>query len=110
MAFCKACGQEIGTATFCPKCGANQSSAVAPSAAPAANPTEGLAENVAGLLCYAVGFITGIVFFLIDKRPFVKFHAAQSIVVLAFAKAIRVWRSSISSTTADATSTSALKP
>jgi uncharacterized membrane protein len=81
MAFCKACGQEIGTATFCPKCGANQSSAVAPSAAPAANPTEGLAENVAGLLCYAVGFVTGIVFFLIDKRPFVKFHAAQSIVV-----------------------------
>jgi uncharacterized membrane protein len=81
MAFCKACGQEIGTATFCPKCGANQSSAVASSAAPAANPTEGLAENVAGLLCYAVGFVTGIVFFLIDKRPFVKFHAAQSIVV-----------------------------
>jgi uncharacterized membrane protein len=81
MAFCKACGQEIGTATFCPKCGANQSSAVAPSAAPAANPTEGLAENVAGLLCYAVGFITGIIFFLIDKRPFVKFHAAQSMVV-----------------------------
>jgi uncharacterized membrane protein len=81
MAFCKACGQEIGIATFCPKCGANQSSAVAPSAAPAANPTEGLAENVAGLLCYAVGFVTGIVFFLIDKRPFVKFHAAQSIVV-----------------------------
>src|SRR5208283_3383037 len=44
MAFCKACGQEIGTAGFCPKCGANQASAVAPSAAPAANPTEGLAE------------------------------------------------------------------
>ncbi|HKM83427.1 MAG TPA: DUF4870 domain-containing protein [Candidatus Acidoferrum sp.] len=81
MPFCTACGQEVGTATFCPKCGANQSSAVTPSPAPAANPTEGLAENVAGLLCYAVGFITGIIFFLIDKRPFVRFHAAQSIVV-----------------------------
>jgi uncharacterized membrane protein len=81
MAFCKACGQEIGTATFCPKCGANQSGVATPTAAPAASPTEGLQENVAGLLCYVLGFITGIIFLLIDKRPFVKFHAAQSIVV-----------------------------
>lgn len=41
----------------------------------------GLDENVAGLLCYVLGWITGIIFLLIDKRPFVKFHAAQSIVV-----------------------------
>ncbi len=81
MPFCTACGQEVGTATFCPKCGANQSSAATPSPAPAANPAEGLAENVAGLLSYVGFFITGIIFFLIDKRPFVKFHAAQSIVV-----------------------------
>jgi uncharacterized membrane protein len=40
-----------------------------------------MAENVAGLLCYVLGWITGIIFFLIDKRPFVRFHAAQSIVV-----------------------------
>ena len=55
MAFCKACGQEIGAATFCPKCGASQGTAAAPAAvpaAPAASPTEGLQENVAGLLCY----------------------------------------------------------
>ena len=38
-------------------------------------------ENIAGLLCYVGGWITGLVFFLIDKRPFVRFHAAQSIVV-----------------------------
>jgi uncharacterized membrane protein len=37
-------------------------------------------ENVAGLLCYALGWITGLIFFLIDKRPFVRFHAAQSLV------------------------------
>ncbi|MFI5097019.1 MAG: DUF4870 domain-containing protein [Candidatus Acidiferrales bacterium] len=81
MPFCKACGQEIGTATFCPKCGANQSSAVAPSAAPAANPTEGLQENVAGLLCYApvIGWIVALVLLLIDKRKFVKFHAVQAL-------------------------------
>lgn len=41
----------------------------------------GLAENVAGLLCYVAGWITGLIFFLIDKRPFVRFHAAQSLVL-----------------------------
>jgi uncharacterized membrane protein len=41
----------------------------------------GLAENVAGLLCYVLGWVTGLVFFLIDKRPFVRFHAAQAMVV-----------------------------
>jgi uncharacterized membrane protein len=43
--------------------------------------TTGLQENVAGLLCYLLGWLTGIIFLLIDKRPFVRFHAAQSIVV-----------------------------
>ncbi len=90
MAFCKACGQEIGTATFCPKCGANQSATAAPAAAPAASPTEGLQENVAGLLCYVLGWLTGIIFLLIDKRPFVKFHAAQSIVVFGGLTVIRI--------------------
>ncbi len=41
--------------------------------------TSGMEENVAGLLCYILGWVTGLIFFLIDKRPFVKFHAAQSI-------------------------------
>jgi uncharacterized membrane protein len=41
----------------------------------------GLAENVAGLLCYVLGWITGLIFLFIDKRPFVRFHAAQSVVV-----------------------------
>jgi uncharacterized membrane protein len=41
----------------------------------------GMSENVAGLLCYVLGWLTGIIFYLIDKRPFVRFHAAQSIVV-----------------------------
>lgn len=42
----------------------------------------GLTKNVAGALAYVLGPITGIVFFIIDKDPFVRFHAAQSIVVL----------------------------
>lgn len=40
----------------------------------------GLSEKVAGLLCYVLGWITGLIFLLIDKRPFVRFHAAQSVI------------------------------
>jgi len=90
MAFCKACGQDIGAANFCPKCGASQSASAAPVPAASAPSTEGLAENVAGLLCYVLGWLTGIIFLLIDKRPFVKFHAAQSIVVFGGLTVIRI--------------------
>jgi uncharacterized membrane protein len=39
----------------------------------------GLDENVAGFLCYLLGFITGIVFLVVEKESsFVKFHARQS--------------------------------
>ena len=39
----------------------------------------GLDENVAGFLCYLLGFITGIVFLIVEKKSrFVKFHAMQS--------------------------------
>lgn len=41
----------------------------------------GLTENIAGLLCYALGFVTGIIFILIEKEnKFVRFHAMQSII------------------------------
>ena len=79
MAFCKSCGQDVGTAAFCPKCGASQGPAASPAMAPAVSPTEGLQENVAGLLCYIAGWISGLIFLLIDRRPFVRFHAVQSI-------------------------------
>ena len=39
----------------------------------------GLEENVAGFLCYLLGFVTGIVFLVVEKKSsFVKFHAKQS--------------------------------
>lgn len=42
----------------------------------------GLDPKVAGLLCYLVGFVTGIIFLVIEKENrFVKFHAMQSIIV-----------------------------
>ena len=85
MAFCGSCGADAGGPAFCPKCrapqGAVQGGAVAaPAGGPAAaSATAGMEENVAGLLSYILGWITGLIFLLIDKRPFVKFHAAQSI-------------------------------
>ena len=80
MAFCGKCGGEVAAgAGFCPKCGEAQSGgAVAQSTQSAQS---GMSENVAGFLCYLLGWITGLIFFLIDKRPFVRFHAAQSMVV-----------------------------
>jgi uncharacterized membrane protein len=42
----------------------------------------GLEQNVAGLLCYLVGWVTGLIFLLIEKENrFVRFHAMQSIAV-----------------------------
>ncbi|MGA8143366.1 MAG: DUF4870 domain-containing protein [Candidatus Acidiferrales bacterium] len=76
MPHCTKCGAAMAdNAGFCPACGAPQGASVAV----AATSDSGLAENVAGMLCYLVGWITGLIFLLIDKRPFVRFHAAQSI-------------------------------
>ncbi len=44
----------------------------------------GMDENIAGLLCYLAGFITGIIFILMEKESrFVRYHAIQSIIVSA---------------------------
>jgi uncharacterized membrane protein len=42
----------------------------------------GMQANIAGLLCYVLGWISGLVFFLIEKEnKFVRFHAMQSMIV-----------------------------
>jgi uncharacterized membrane protein len=55
----------------------------------------GLQPNVAGLLCYLGGWISGIVFLVIEqKNKFVRFHALQSIVTfgaLTVAGALLGW-------------------
>ena len=40
-----------------------------------------LPNNVAGALSYVLGPVTGVVFLIIGKGKFVRFHAMQSIVV-----------------------------
>jgi uncharacterized membrane protein len=42
----------------------------------------GLEENVAGLLCYVLGWVTGIIFLILEKEnQTVRFHAIQSIII-----------------------------
>ena len=60
-----------------------------------AKTSTGLEENVAGLLCYVLGWVSGLVFILIEKEnKFVRFHAMQSIIVfgaLTVARIILAW-------------------
>lgn len=91
MPHCTKCGTMVAdNVAFCPSCGAPQGTGVTTAMAPAAGTRSGLSENVAGLLCYLLGWITGLIFYLIDKRPFVRFHAAQSIVVFGGLTVIRI--------------------
>jgi len=88
MPFCPNCGAAV-EGRYCAKCGtlveASTPGATEPapaSQAPVVSTAAGLEDNVAGALCYLVGFITGIIFLVLEpynKRPFVRFHAFQSI-------------------------------
>jgi uncharacterized membrane protein len=85
MPFCPTCGASV-EGRYCAKCGALVE-APPPTAGtvPATQPqiaAAGMDDNVAGALCYLLGFITGVVFLVLEpynKRPFVRFHAFQSI-------------------------------
>lgn len=42
----------------------------------------GIDENLEGALCYVLGFVTGIIFLILEKdNKFVKFHAMQSTII-----------------------------
>ena len=44
------------------------------------NTVLGVTENVEALLCYALGWVSGLVFLLLEqKNAFVRFHAMQSL-------------------------------
>ncbi len=46
------------------------------------NSSTGLPANLAGVLCYALGWLSGLIFLILEKdSEFVKFHARQSIAV-----------------------------
>jgi uncharacterized membrane protein len=52
--------------------------------------TLGLTPPVAGALSYSLTFVTGIVFYLVAEDRFVRFHAAQSILVFGLLAALNV--------------------
>jgi uncharacterized membrane protein len=92
--FCSKCGAENPEgAKFCSKCGAGLGTPAGVSTE--AESSTGLSANVAGLLCYVLGWITGIIFIVLEKKStFVKFHAWQSIMtfgVLTVAQLVLGW-------------------
>jgi uncharacterized membrane protein/ribosomal protein L40E len=102
--FCSQCGAENPEgAKFCSKCGARLSVAATPTegaATPEAESSTGLSANVAGLLCYVAGWITGIVFIVLEKKSiFVKFHAWQSIMTFGVLSVVQIILSSIGAAT-----------
>ena len=100
MAFCATCGSQV-EGKFCAKCGAQVGAAPAsgPGPIPAGSmppppmaQSAPMADNVASALCYALGFITGIIFLVLEpysKNKVVRFHAFQSIFLSIAAIAIR---------------------
>jgi uncharacterized membrane protein len=93
--FCSKCGAENPEgAKFCSKCGAELGAAAKPSEAeakPEAESSTGLSANVTGLLCYVAGWITGIVFVVLEKKStFVKFHAWQSIMTFGVLSVVQI--------------------
>jgi uncharacterized membrane protein len=115
MAFCANCGAAVTQETgFCGSCGKPVGAATQPTVVQAAAPTmqaaapvmqpvavagpapvsaSGLTSNVAGALAYILGFITGIIFLVIEPYKhdrFVRFHAMQSILYSAVGIVFRV--------------------
>ena len=78
MAFCATCGTAIAEGSVsCPKC----VTSVPTTTGSAQSTSGGLEDNIAGMLAY-VTIIPAIVFLVMapfNKRPFVRFHAFQSI-------------------------------
>ncbi len=94
MPFCSKCGTQVPEhAAFCQKCGQPQpavpASPVPAPTVPASPAQPALSANTAALLSYLLGWITGIIFYLIDDRPYVRFHAAQSIITFGGLNLIR---------------------
>ena len=91
MPHCTKCGAEVpANAQFCQTCGQPQTVVAPPPPGAPPSTQSGMSENAAAALSYVLGWLTGIIFFLIDKRPYVRFHAAQSIVTFAGLHLVRI--------------------
>ena len=96
MPFCANCGSEV-QGQFCGSCGQRVDAPAGPAAG-------GMTDNVAALLCYPLGFITGIIFLAVapyNRSRFVRFHAFQSIFLSIAWAAVAVILSILGSATLD---------
>ena len=125
MAFCANCGSAVTDgAAFCAGCGKAVGASPQPVAvaqtggsAVAAQPANiqpaasGLTSNVAAALAYILGFITGIIFLVIEPYKhdrFVRFHAMQSILYSACGIVFRIGWSILVSALVDVSGWAAL--
>src|SRR4051795_2425149 len=87
MPFCPTCGAAV-EGRFCASCG-SAVPAGTPSGAGTTPPPStryagsvAMTDNVAGALCYSLGFVTGILFLVLapyNQNKTIRFHAFQSI-------------------------------
>lgn len=83
MAFCQSCAASIPEgSTQCENCLARSTASTVTYPAAAAPAAAGMSVNAAAALAYLAGFVTGIIFLVIDPYKndrLVRFHAFQSI-------------------------------
>jgi uncharacterized membrane protein len=97
-AFCAGCGRPVGrgpqaVAGAQPEGAGAQVTTVQPAVVNAQPASTGLTSNVAAALAYILGFITGIIFLVIEPYKhdrFVRFHAMQSILYSAAGIVFRI--------------------
>ena len=85
--FCEGCGTklDLSISDTCPTCGkaagkGGPKKSYSSSVSHDDSATFGLDENIASALCYVLGWLTGIIFLLVEKdNKTVRFHAMQSI-------------------------------
>ena len=79
---CQSCGSATGLGINVPLASGESLSVIGPLLSPAECGSKALDTNVVGALTYLAGFVTGIVFLVLDpykSNSFVRFHAFQSI-------------------------------
>jgi uncharacterized membrane protein len=125
MAFCANCGSNVvDGAKFCAGCGkpvgalpqpvtVTQTAGAALAVQPAtAQPSAiGLTSNVAAALTYILGFVTGILFLVLEPYKhdrYVRFHAMQSILYSAAGIVFRIGWSILVSSLMDMTAWAAM--